>query len=129
MSFNAFYEVIESYRSKPFEWGVADCCTFTADCVQTITGIDWLADYRGQYSTEAGALELIGTSLLSRMNQLFQWVAPAYVVRGNVLMFDGALGVADSGKYGFFMTQERGLRAVPIMTCAYAWDVKQCLPS
>lgn len=129
MSFNAFYEVIESYRSKPFEWGVADCCTFTADCVQTITGIDWLADYRGLYSNEAAALALIDGSLLSRMNTLFEQVPLAYVGRGNVLMYDGALGVADSGRYGFFMTEPKGLRAIPILKCHYAWDASKCLPS
>lgn len=38
-----------------WQWGVHDCCTWTADVVAAMTGQDPLADIRGRWRTAAGA--------------------------------------------------------------------------
>jgi hypothetical protein len=40
---------------QPFVWGQLDCCLFAADVVLAITGLDHAAEFRGHYSTAAGA--------------------------------------------------------------------------
>lgn len=35
-----FEAFVASRRSTPFAWGVNDCATFAADCVQALTGVD-----------------------------------------------------------------------------------------
>ena len=49
------HEFIESRRRTPFRWGEQDCCTFAADAVRALTGVDPIADLRGTYATEAEA--------------------------------------------------------------------------
>lgn len=50
--------IVERMRA-PFEWGVNDCASFAADCVQAVTGVDRMADLRGGYANERQALRLL----------------------------------------------------------------------
>jgi hypothetical protein len=52
-------EYLSMQTSRPWEWGRQDCCTFPADWVLAITGMDPLAEWRGRYSTESEAELLI----------------------------------------------------------------------
>jgi hypothetical protein len=45
--------------AKPFAWGTHDCCTFVADAVQSVTGVDIAGDFRGLYHDEAGAFAIV----------------------------------------------------------------------
>jgi hypothetical protein len=40
---------------RPFEWGVADCCTSASDAFLALHGVDPMAPLRGRYRTERGA--------------------------------------------------------------------------
>lgn len=44
---------------RPWEWGVADCCTSACDVFWRLHGIDPMASLRGRYSTEKGAARII----------------------------------------------------------------------
>lgn len=44
---------------RAFEPGVHDCSTFTGSCVDAVTGTDYAAPYRGQYTTIEEGLDLI----------------------------------------------------------------------
>lgn len=52
-------EYLAECSRRPFQWGTFDCCTFAADWIFTNTGWDPMADLRGRYSSEFGALRLI----------------------------------------------------------------------
>src|SRR5437016_3082153 len=53
-------ETLDWAQLRTFDWGRWDCCLFAADCVLAITGVDIAADFRGKYSSEQSAYELIG---------------------------------------------------------------------
>lgn len=46
-------------RSVPFAWGSNDCVMFAADAVQALIGVDFIADWRGRYASEAEAEALL----------------------------------------------------------------------
>jgi len=48
-------ELLDARRRTPFAWGSNDCCTFAADCVLAVTGVDPGAGLR-DYSTEKEAV-------------------------------------------------------------------------
>jgi hypothetical protein len=50
---------LQQAASRPFEWGSDDCCTFGADWVEMIRGVDLAAEFRGKYLTAMGAERFI----------------------------------------------------------------------
>ena len=57
----AFHDFLLARATMPFQWGSNDCALFAADGVQAITGIDIASDFRGKYTTKAGAFATIKT--------------------------------------------------------------------
>lgn len=55
LKFEAF---IQARQSMPFEWGVNDCTTFAADCVEAMTGIKHLPELRA-YTTDLQAARVL----------------------------------------------------------------------
>jgi hypothetical protein len=51
--------LIEARMATPFAWGSHDCCMWAANCVLAVSGVDLAAEYRGEYSTAAGAVALL----------------------------------------------------------------------
>lgn len=44
---------------RPWQWGVADCCTSACDVFHRLHGIDPMQSLRGSYSTRTGAVRAI----------------------------------------------------------------------
>lgn len=89
------HDVIKAAYGRPFSWGEFDCCTFAADCAAAVCNIDPAADYRGKYTTEVGAKRLLKKnhgSLEAAWDASFARVAPAFVQRGDVALYDGPNG-------------------------------------
>ena len=81
---------------RPFVWGQSDCCLFAADCVVAQSGIDPAASYRGSYDSAIGARKALlrqHGDIESAFAASLQEVAPAMVQRGDVVTFDGPMGV------------------------------------
>ena len=53
------HDFLESGATKPFQWGVHDCCLFAADAILAMTGADIADAFRGKYDDEASAFSLI----------------------------------------------------------------------
>lgn len=78
-------EAQERYRAEGFGYGRFDCCTFAGDWAQVLTGVDYLGDLRGAYSTRDEAMELIGGDLYSQLcARLGDPVHPASAQRGDI---------------------------------------------
>jgi hypothetical protein len=83
-------DFIDARRDTAFVWGATDCCLFAADAVQSMTGVDYVADYRGTYSDAKGALRLISEAggLPAFVPDSFEEVDPGFAQRGDVVLLD-----------------------------------------
>lgn len=54
-----FHEFLKLRQTMKFSWGKHDCLTFACDGVGIQTGVDIMANWRGQYSTARGAYYLL----------------------------------------------------------------------
>lgn len=54
--------LVDDIYTRPFDWGVSDCCTRACDVFAALHGVDPMAPYRGQYRTTIGAVRLIKTA-------------------------------------------------------------------
>jgi len=105
-------------QKMPFTWGRNDCLLFAADCVEALTGVDLVPEYRGTYDTEARAKEILipyGGVISGIINdRLGQPIPnPLLARRGDVCIADigdvCACGVVDdTGARVAFLT-EKGL--------------------
>lgn len=51
--------LLQDYQARPFAWGSHDCCLLACDAVDTITGVDLAADFRGRYTSKIGAIQTL----------------------------------------------------------------------
>jgi len=90
-------DFIAENRDRPFEWGQWDCILFATAAAAAITGEDKAAPFRGQYSDELGAREVLrelgkGT-LLRTVNHYFAKKPVTYALRGDLVWHEGCVGV------------------------------------
>lgn len=50
---------VSQARTRPFQWGVFDCCLMPCDAVVEIAGVDPAAALRGRYTTRLGAIRAL----------------------------------------------------------------------
>lgn len=50
---------LDARRDAHFEYGIFDCCLFTCDCVEAVTGHDMAWWFRGRYASRKQALGLV----------------------------------------------------------------------
>ena len=69
-------------------YGVIDCCLFSADAVEAMTGHDPAAAFRGRYSSAAGsarALKRYGAGTLeATIDTMFEAIPVAFARRGDL---------------------------------------------
>ena len=120
---NRLGEAIAKWRSQPFRWD-RDCGRWAAACVIAQTGVDPIADLRGQYRTKREALKLLATTpMAERLDALFPRVHPALAQRGDIaLAQDTCLGVVTGGEALFYFV-DGGMTALPRAQWTAAWGV------
>lgn len=69
---------LAEWRGRQWEWGVSDCCTFVADRVLEVTGIDLMVEYRGDYASEEDAEAFIseGGGLAQMLREAAEGLGP-----------------------------------------------------
>ena len=120
-------QYIDSVRDRKFEWGVFDCCVFSAGVIQAVTGIDYMYEFRGKYDSEASsqqALESIGKgnlykTLLSKFGKPGRNVA--IYEKGDLVLYKGICGVV-IGRKSLFIT-EAGLMLADTIKMDYIFHV------
>ena len=86
---------LEARRALPHVWGENDCALFAASMVEAITGVDFGAEFRGQYSDEAGAREMMEAWGWADLAALADDCLPPQegrARRGDVVLVDGRFG-------------------------------------
>jgi hypothetical protein len=122
---------MEKYEDAEFKWGILDCCLFSADIILEKYGFDLAKDFRGKYSSEEEAYNLIYK--LYNTKNLKDLVTKATRVKlsynfNNIQLYDlvlykGCLGV-NYGARSFFLG-EKGLIKVPNRACECYWSIKK----
>lgn len=126
-------KIIEKYGNLPFQWGVNDCCLFSANVLHELNNIDYAKNLRGKYSSKEEAYNLLNemystTDLIQvvsiiinkKMNDNFIEVKP-----GDLVGFDNknntySIGI-NFGARSYFISEEKGLVAVPNRICKGFW--------
>ncbi len=122
------HEVISERQRVPFEWGAQDCVTFAAACIESITGVDPIADLE-PWSDERSALRRI-----AEVGGVEAWLDEHYgrvewhgAMRGDVGVIDQASGttvlVVNTGA-GWVGPSEDGLTPSPPSAVRAAWRVE-----
>jgi len=121
-----------------FAWGSNDCALFAADAVEAITGIDIAEDFRGKYSTEEEAFDLIkslvgGTtvadaaSYCAAKHDLVEYEYPMMAKRGDLVVVEDAgrliAGVIHLNGRDVIVVGEGGLKRVPLTAIKRAWSI------
>lgn len=75
----AYHDVIEDIRRTPFDWSAHECATgLAARVVEAITGHDFAAEYRGRYTTAAGAYRVMRHAGFENLADLAASCLPEY---------------------------------------------------
>lgn len=120
---------VDAAHSKPFAWGTHDCCTFAADCVQAMTGIDPMEKFRGRYTSARGAVragaEAGYTALADIWCAALPEIAPLTAQRGDVILFAAVEGLAVGVVTGHqaVAAGPDGVTSVPLELWLKAWRV------
>lgn len=78
---------IDQRSAMPFAWGSNDCCTFAADGVQAITGLDPMADLRGYGGALQAQRILRNGGLMALVSDRLGWqLPPQFAHRGDVVL-------------------------------------------
>lgn len=113
-------EYLAEVSDKPFKVGVFDCALFAADCATIITGVDCVAEYRGKYKTDKGAIRLLKKrhgGLAEAFDAHFARIEPSMAQRGDICAYDGdegVLAIAVKWSSGWVATTKEGVKAVTI---------------
>jgi hypothetical protein len=112
----------------PFVWGVNDCCTFAADAVQAITGVDVMGTLRQRYHSAFEALGLtqeLGGLRGAVSSLLGEPCDPVFCTVGDVLlvMNDGRELLAVCNGASAIAPGPRGLETLANPQILAAWRV------
>lgn len=113
------------YKRDGFAWGRFDCCTFGADWVVQMTGVDPLAEFRGKYSTREEAFALAGGNLRTALeSKLGPAIPVAHAQRGDLALFGDAVGILfTSGRLFALFLGEGGFTMYRAEDCDCAFHV------
>lgn len=121
---------ITDNRNTPFEWGKFDCCLFVAGAIEAMTGQDFGAPFKGEYSTAKGSLKALkkhgGGDLRGTFTQLFGDFKPRlHAKRGDVGLIDTEMGEAVGIMWGgsVWVVTEEGLTSLPQYKIKGCWEI------
>lgn len=126
---DALLATVDAAQSKPFAWGTHDCCTFTADCVRAMTGVDLMENFRGRYTSARGAVragaEAGYTALADIWCAALTEIAPLTARRGDVILFEAVEGLAVGVVIGHqaVAAGPEGVTLIPLELWRRAWRV------
>lgn len=96
-------------HAMPFEWGVHDCALNAASAVEAQTGVDFAADYRGQYdSAESGATLLLAHGHANHAEFAASLLPEIPVAFARI----GDIAAIDFGRLGFALMVVAGHRLI-----------------
>jgi hypothetical protein len=124
-------------QETAFSYGSMDCCLFACDAIQTMTGVDPAAWFRGKYTTRAGALELMqeyagSTSVQAVTEKItaehgMESIPVPMAGRGDLLLIkrpkDFSLGIVALDGLSALVPAENGIVRTTLSDAVAAWRV------
>lgn len=125
---------IKAARKKSFAYGAFDCALFAADCVRSITGVDYAAELRG-YTSKTAAYRIVSQfgSMESMVSSLLgsDPIHPSFASTGDVVLATAPLAPDEQGEcigvcFGvrFYAPQGIGLCSLPMTHARLAWRIE-----
>ena len=101
---------LDSVADKPFAYSSHDCALHGANAVLAMTGEDFGEPFRGRYRSAAGAIRALkvfgaGDLVLTFTAALGEPINPAFAGRGDMVLYDGSIGVCMAG-FAWFAGEE-----------------------
>ncbi len=121
---------IKKLQKTPFVWGEKDCCLAVGDIMQTYTGTDYAAEFRGKYKTALGsarALKRYGKgSIRDTMDAKLPSIPVEEACRGDVglVKTDAGESLAIIFSQQAWAMAEHGMEALPMTDLVCAWRVE-----
>lgn len=123
-------DVIERQGYEPHEWGSTDCICQMAASIEVKSGIDYMADFRGKYTSYEGALELLREKgfdgPIDIVASLFKETSIHDAGDGDIGVVGGSDGTLAFGvfmKDKVFVQTERGMGRIPRAKALRAFKV------
>jgi len=123
------HKVTVAALMNPFVRGQNDCCTFAADVILALTGVDHVSEFRGTYSDKRGAYKVLSELDCRDVDDLADRYLPNIEVselqRGDIAMFEGEDGkfLAVCTGYTCVAPTRIGLVHSPTQLALKAWRV------
>jgi hypothetical protein len=122
---SALAKYIADSQGLSFVWGRNDCTLWAAKWVDIATGSTFYNEWSELYNNEAEAQALIEANGKSSIKEMIDERLPPKAIprisRGDVVMFNGAVGICDGLKSVFM--QQSGLEYLHTLKCEYGWGV------
>ena len=131
-----FAEFLFKRKDTPFKYGSNDCGLFVGDCVEQITGVDIVEEFRGKYSTKHGCYRLLKEFCGGGVAETFQKLSRSYgfheininhARRGDIALVTGqmgdAVGIVDMTGEQVAIPSKTGLIFFPMIAILKAWRV------
>lgn len=135
---NDLLQFVTDHRQDTFVWGTSDCCLLAADAVLAVTGTDIAVDFRGKYTDQSSAFELIKTltdgttvadaaAYCAAKHGLLEWPSWRYAQRGDLVVIQDAdqliAGFVHHDGRLAVSIGEGGLKFLPLAQVTRAWRV------
>jgi hypothetical protein len=128
---------LEANQNTPFAYGTFDCLSFAAVAVESMTGMDIMAPFRGRYTTHLGAMRIAKRTygvatvpeVVAAMMTEHGWaeVPQAFAQRGDLCLVshsdDLIVGIIHSNGREAIITTNQGLWRVPRTCVQRAWKI------
>lgn len=104
--------------ARPFQWGGHDCCSGLAGpAIDAVIGIDLAAQFKGQYSTAAGAIMALKSA---GYDDVLAFMASHFEVSQSAFARVGDLAAIKSSETGWGMGVVLGARIAVLSPDGYA---------
>lgn len=129
-----FEATIDEIMRVPFAWAdQTDCAIHLAGrLVEALTGVDCVAQYRGRYTTSAGAVRVMRNDGFANLGDLVAAILPELEHPSRAEVGDIA-AIPDDGPFGFalgvvngeriFVLTEKGVGTVDLLAATRAFKV------
>lgn len=116
---------------QPSEWGQSDCFMRCGEAMMAVIGTNPFAEFRGKYSTEAGAAKLMKKHNCVGMGDVFEKVGnlrpinPLQAIRGDmgVVVVQGVEQGGYFTELGLAVAQKQGMKFFDVTDVVKAFQV------